>query len=87
MKAAVYGGKHKMAVKNIPKPSLGPNDVLLRVRSVGICGTDLHIYHGGTHVRPGAVIGHEFSGDVAAVGKNVVNLRVGDRAVAEHVIT
>jgi threonine dehydrogenase-like Zn-dependent dehydrogenase len=54
---------------------------------VGICGTDLHIYHGGTDVKPGTIIGHEFSGEVAAVGRNVTNVKIGDRAVAEHVVT
>lgn len=87
MKAAIYEGKQKISLQNIPKPAIGPNDVLLKVRAVGICGTDLHIYNGGTSVKNGTVIGHEFSGDVAAVGKAVTNVRVGDRAVAEHVIT
>lgn len=87
MNAAVYRGKQKIIVQNVPKPTVGPNDVLLKIRSVGICGTDLHIYHGGTSVRPGTVIGHEFSGEVAAIGRSVTNVRIGDRAVAEHVVT
>ncbi len=81
MKAAVYAGKHKISIQNVPKPRIGPDDVLLRVKSVGICGTDLHIYNGGTNVRPGTVIGHEFSGQIVARGKHVTNVKVVDRVV------
>lgn len=86
MKALVYAGKHKLALRSIPKPSIKTDEVLLRIRSVGICGTDLHIYHGGTNVKAGTVIGHEFSGEIAAVGKHVINLKAGMRVVAEHVV-
>jgi len=87
MKAYVYAGRKKIQFKNIPKPSPAPDEVLLKVRSVGICGTDLHIYNGGTDVKSGSVLGHEFSGEIVALGKQVTNLKVGDRAVAEHVVT
>lgn len=87
MRVLAYVGKGKVELRNIPKPAIRQNEVLLRVRSVGICGTDLHIYHGGTTVKRGTVIGHEFSGDVVAVGKHVTNIAVAQRAVAEHVIT
>lgn len=87
MKAAIYQGKGKIELTELPKPTIKPDEILLRVRSVGICGTDLHIYNGGTDVKPGTTIGHEFSGDVVEVGDKVTNLKVGDRAVAEHVVT
>lgn len=87
MKAFIYRGKNRLVFENIPKPSIGPDEILLKVKSVGICGTDLHIYHGGTDVKQGTIIGHEFSGEVAVVGRNVENFKVGDRAVAEHVVT
>lgn len=87
MKALVYEGKHRVNIREVPKPKLGPDDVLLKIRSVGICGTDLHIYNGGTDVKRGTIIGHEFSGVIAAVGKNVNQLKVGMRAVGEHVAT
>ncbi len=87
MKAAMYVGPKEINIQEVARPSVGPNDVLLKIHSVGICGTDLHIYHGGTVVKPGTIIGHEFSGEVVQVGNMVSNFSVGDRVVAEHVIT
>lgn len=87
MKALVYEGPKKVAIRTVPKPRIGVGDVLLKIRSVGICGTDLHIYNGGTSVRRGTIIGHEFSGEVAEVGAHVTHVKVGTRAVAEHVAT
>ena len=58
----------------------------MKVKKVGICGTDLHIYNGGMNVTTPLILGHEFVGDIIAAGKNVTNVTVGDRAVAEHVI-
>lgn len=84
MKALVYRGKGKLQFENVPKPKVGVDEILLKIRAVGICGTDLHIYHGGMDVKPGTIIGHEFSGEVAAVGKHVKGWRVGEHAVAEH---
>ncbi len=86
MKAIVYRGKENVVLKNIPKPSIGHFDVLIRIRTVGICGTDLHIYHGGMKMKRDAVMGHEFAGMIAAVGRHVKSLRIGDRVVAEHII-
>lgn len=87
MKAAVYQGPQKIEIVERPKPSIGSGEVLLRIHSVGICGTDLHIYTGGTDVKPGTIIGHEFSGEVVEVGADVKRIKVGDRVVAEHVIS
>lgn len=87
MKALIYRGKGRLEFQSVPKPRSGTNEVLLKIRSVGICGTDLHIYHGGTDVKPGTIIGHEFSGEVASTGRNVTNVKKGDRAIAEHVVT
>ncbi|MEK7570206.1 MAG: alcohol dehydrogenase catalytic domain-containing protein [Patescibacteria group bacterium] len=86
MQALVFEGKGKLNLRHLPRPEIGPNEILMRVRAVGICGTDLHIYNGGTRTKPGTVIGHEFSGEVAAVGKAVDNLTVGDHIVGEHVV-
>lgn len=87
MKALVYAGKKKMVLKSIPKPTVKADEALLKIKSVGICGTDLHIFNGGTATKPGTVIGHEFSGIVAAVGRHVTNVKKGDRVVAEHVVS
>lgn len=84
MKALVYRGKGKLVFENVPKPKIGPDEVLLQIRAVGICGTDLHIYNGGTDVKSGTIIGHEFSGVIAAVGAHVTGWKVGEHVVAEH---
>lgn len=86
MKALQYFGKKDLRFVDLPVPEIGPNDILMKVKSVGICGTDLHIYNGGTNVPTPLVMGHEFVGDVEKVGSNVINIQVGDRVVAEHVI-
>lgn len=87
MNAVVFEGKKRLVLKSIPKPRVQSDEALLRIRSVGICGTDLHIYHGGAKVPPNAILGHEFSGEVVAVGKSVTNVKNGMRAVAEHVLS
>jgi threonine 3-dehydrogenase len=74
-------------LQHIPVPAIGPNDVLIRVKAVGLCGTDLHIYTwdhwAERRVKPPLTIGHEFMGEVAAVGPAVKAVAVGDRVSAE----
>src|SRR6202165_4585126 len=74
-------------LQQIPVPSIGPSDVLIRVKTVGLCGTDSHIYSwdhwAERRVKPPLTIGHEFMGDVAAVGNAVKGFRPGDRVSAE----
>lgn len=82
MKAAVYYGKGDLRVVDIPKPVPGPRDVLIKVKYCGVCGTDVHIFHGDGGAAPvpeGTVIGHEFSGVVEAVGERVTRVKPGDR--------
>lgn len=86
MKALQYFGKHDLRLVDIDEPQIGSGEVLMKVRKVGICGTDLHIYNGGMSVPTPLVIGHEFVGDIVKVGPEVASVAVGDRAVAEHVI-
>ena len=72
-------------VREVPVPEIGPDDVLLKVAAVSVCGSDIHQAH-NTHSWPvniPVVLGHEFSGSIAAVGKNVANFREGDRVVSE----
>jgi 2-desacetyl-2-hydroxyethyl bacteriochlorophyllide A dehydrogenase len=80
MKAAVYRGKHKFDVTEIPTPTPGPSQLLVKVHSCGICGTDVHavMYE---IAPPGSVLGHEFSGTVVSVGAHVARWRPGDRVV------
>lgn len=86
MKALQYFGKKDLRFVDIPEPQIGDNEVLMKIKKVGICGTDLHIYNGGMNVPTPLVMGHEFVGDIVKVGDHVMNVQVGDRAVAEHVI-
>lgn len=77
----------RMSLREIPVPSYGPTDVLIRVRKAGICGTDQHIWNwdpwAASRVHPPRVIGHEFMGVVAAVGELVKTVAVGDRVSGE----
>jgi len=81
MKAAVFYGARDFRVEDIEKPQMEPTDVLVGVRVCGICGSDLHSYQQGLFSRPGWVMGHEISGEVAAVGEKVKDIRVGERVV------
>jgi D-arabinitol dehydrogenase (NADP+) len=65
------------------EPACGPDDVLIRVRSAGICGTDVHIVQGEYEAQYPLIPGHEFSGDVVAVGEGVQRFKVGDRVTAD----
>jgi threonine dehydrogenase-like Zn-dependent dehydrogenase len=82
MRAVVYQGDRRVEVTDIPTPELGEAEVLVRVAYCGVCGTDLHLVlgHGGWGT-PGSVYGHEWSGEVAAVGPSVTRWSVGDRVV------
>ncbi len=83
MKAAVYQGLDDMVVKDIPTPTAGPGEVLVRVRACAVCGSDIRIYHhGNPRVIPPQVIGHEIAGDVAEVGDGVEGFKVGDRVAS-----
>jgi threonine 3-dehydrogenase len=74
-------------VVEVPVPSPGRTDVLIRVAAGGICGTDLHIYHwdpwSASRIKPPRIIGHEFCGTIAAVGEDVTEVQVGDRVAGE----
>lgn len=86
MKALQFFGKNDLKFVDLPEPEIKDDEVLMKVKKVGICGTDLHIYNGGMHVSTPLVLGHEFVGDIVEVGKEVKNLKIGDMAVSEHVI-
>ena len=82
MKAVVYKGPFEVAVENVPDPALKhPNDVIVRITSSCICGSDLHMYEGRTAAQPGIVFGHENMGVVQEVGTAVRTLKAGDRVV------
>jgi L-iditol 2-dehydrogenase len=72
-------------LREMPRPDISPDQVLLKVRAVGICGSDLEMYHHliSFPVNPPVILGHEFSGTVVEVGENVRGFGVGDRVVSE----
>ncbi|UCC65066.1 MAG: zinc-dependent alcohol dehydrogenase family protein, partial [Anaerolineae bacterium] len=73
----------KARLVDIETPAPGPGEMLIEVAAAGVCGTDLHIYHGEYEGRYPIVPGHEFSGTVAAVGQRVKGYRPGDRVTAD----
>jgi D-arabinitol dehydrogenase (NADP+) len=83
VRAVVIAAPGRVAVEEVAVPSPGPGDVLIRVRAAGICGTDLHILDGEYEAHYPIVPGHEFSGEVAALGAGVEGLSVGDRVTAD----
>ncbi len=83
MQAAVYRGVNDVRIETVPVPQIGPGEMLLRVHSCGVCGTDLKKIATGSHSAP-RIFGHETSGVVAAVGKNVREYRPGDRVIVFH---
>ncbi|MCS5655509.1 MAG: zinc-binding dehydrogenase [SAR202 cluster bacterium] len=82
MKAVVYKGPFEVAVENVPDPEIKhPNDVIVKITSSCICGSDLHMYEGRTAAQPGIVFGHENMGIVQEAGPAVRTLKRGDRVV------
>jgi threonine dehydrogenase-like Zn-dependent dehydrogenase len=83
MKAICWHGKHDVRVEDVPDPGiLNPRDAVVKVSSTAICGSDLHLYNGFIpSMAAGDILGHEFMGEVVAVGPAVGNLAVGDRVV------
>jgi D-arabinitol dehydrogenase (NADP+) len=77
MRAISFQGLGQLIPIDLPRPSPGPGEVLLRVTVAGICQTDVHIVQGHFAVRPPRVLGHEFSGEVIVLGEGVTGLRVG----------
>jgi threonine dehydrogenase-like Zn-dependent dehydrogenase len=83
MRATCWMGKKKIEVQEIPEPKiLNSRDAIVQVTSTAICGSDLHLYNGFVPtMESGDVLGHEFMGEVVEVGKDVHNLKAGDRVV------
>lgn len=88
MKAVVkYAeGKENIELRDVPEPAVGDNEVKIKVEAAGICGSDLHIYTWdiGIPTRVPFIIGHEFSGIITEVGKNVKRFKGGERVTAEN---
>lgn len=83
MRAAVYRGVNQVAVEEVPQPRLEPGEILVRVHTCGVCGTDLKKIHLGL-VDPPRIFGHETAGTVAEVAPGEAEWRAGDRVVVQH---
>lgn len=82
MKAVVYKGPFEVAVEDVDDPVIQePTDVIVKITSTAICGSDLHMYEGRTDAKPGITFGHENMGIVEEVGSGVTTVKVGDRVV------
>jgi L-iditol 2-dehydrogenase len=83
MTAAVYRGVNDVRLETVPVPKIGVGEILVRVHTCGICGTDLKKIATGSHSAP-RIFGHETTGVVAAVGETVTEFRIGDRVMVFH---
>jgi (R,R)-butanediol dehydrogenase/meso-butanediol dehydrogenase/diacetyl reductase len=98
MKAAVWYQREDIRVEDVPDPKVGEDEVKVRVKTCGICGSDLHEYRSGPFIIPSrphpltnrsggpVILGHEFSSEVIEVGKKVSRFKVGDRVVVNPLI-
>ncbi len=83
MQAAVYHGKDDVRLETVPVPEIGAGELLVRIHTCGICGTDLKKISTGSHSAP-RIFGHEMAGQVVAVGAGVNNFSLGDRVMVFH---
>ncbi len=83
MLAAVYHGKNDVRLETVPVPKIGAGELLIRVHTCGVCGTDLKKISTGSHSAP-RIFGHETAGEVAAVGEGLTKFAVGDRVLVFH---
>jgi 2-desacetyl-2-hydroxyethyl bacteriochlorophyllide A dehydrogenase len=85
MRAVTFQAPGEVRVEERPEPEpLAPDDAVVRVEATGICGSDLHIYHGRVAIEPGFVIGHEYVGTVVAAGDAVTEVAEGDRVLGTY---
>ena len=88
MQALVLTGYRKLELQNVDRPTIGPNDVLVRVAACGICGSDVHGYDGSSGRRvPPIIMGHEAAGTIAEIGTVVDRVKVGDRVTFDSTIS
>ena len=88
MKALVLRAYNQLEIQDVPEPTLGPRDVLVRVKACGICGSDIHGMDGSTgRRRPPVIMGHEAAGLVEQVGTEVTGLGRGDRVTFDSTIS
>src|SRR5213593_3074274 len=82
MKAVVFKGKDRIAIEEVPRPTAGPGEAVIRITTTTICGTDVHIVRGEYPVEPGLILGHEPVGIIEELGAGLENLyAVGQRVI------
>ncbi|MFI5009889.1 MAG: zinc-binding dehydrogenase [Solirubrobacterales bacterium] len=82
MRAVTFQAPNEVRVQDVPEPELlDAGDAIVRIEATGVCGSDLHIYHGRVKIEPGFTIGHEYVGTVLAAGEGVHDVQVGDRVL------
>jgi 2-desacetyl-2-hydroxyethyl bacteriochlorophyllide A dehydrogenase len=82
MRAVTFQAPGDVRVSDVPEPQISdPHDAVVRIQASGVCGSDLHIYHGRVQIEPGFVIGHEYVGTVVETGDQVTALSAGDRVL------
>ena len=83
MRAVVYRGVNDMRVETVPVPAIGAGELLVKIATCGVCGTDLKKIHTGSHSAP-RIFGHEMAGTVVKLDEGVTRFRLGDRVVVHH---
>src|SRR3954467_8712231 len=82
MRAVTFQAPGDVRIEERPDPEpVAADDAVVRVEATGVCGSDLHIYHGRVQIEPGFIIGHEYVGTVEAVGDAVTSVAAGDRVL------
>ena len=85
MRAVTFQAPGEVRIEDKPEPEIGsPDEAIVRVDASGICGSDLHIYHGRVAIEPGFTIGHEYVGTVVEVGDEVTRVAPGDRVLGAY---
>ena len=83
MRAVVYRGINDLRLETVPVPQIGPGELLVKIATCGVCGTDLKKVHTGSHSAP-RIFGHEMAGTIVAVGEGVTKFTVGERVMVFH---
>lgn len=85
MRALVFKDVGNLVLEEVPIPRVkAPDDILLKVKAVGICGSDVKIVEGKHHFKPNTILGHEFCGEVVEIGSHVTHFKVGDRVAIDN---
>ncbi|NHI91413.1 MAG: hypothetical protein EAX96_02850 [Candidatus Lokiarchaeota archaeon] len=82
MRAAIFQDKGQIIIKDVPNPKVKKDEVLIKVKYCGICGSDIESYESGALIPTGLIIGHEFSGELVEIGEEIKNWNVGDKITA-----